>query len=308
MDIREITAKFSTDEECLKYIQEMRWPDGIIRCPQCGWKDIKRVERTTVKKGKNKRGWFYLCLNKTCHNQFSPTSGTLFHDTHLPLIVWFHAIALVLNAKKGISAKQLQRDLGIGGYKTAWYLNHRIREAMREGALPLLGGTVEIDETYLGGKQKGHENRWSNKDAVLGMRQRGGPLRFIHTKEVNSATWKEVLKSNLSLDVEYVMSDESSWAKAALRKDPKHHVINHRRKEYVRGMVHTNSIESAFSLLKRGVIGQFHRVSIKHLQRYLNEFCYRFNRRENADAFIETVRRMCQFPPLEFNALTSEKV
>jgi transposase-like protein len=146
MNIREAHEKFATDEQCLQYIGQMRWPDGVVRCPQCGEKNVKRVERTAD--SKNRRKWFYLCLEKTCHNQFTPTSGTIFHDTHLPLIVWFQAITLVLNAKKGISAKQLQRDLGIGGYKTAWYLNHRIREVMAEGAIPLLGGTVEIDETY----------------------------------------------------------------------------------------------------------------------------------------------------------------
>jgi Transposase zinc-ribbon domain len=147
MNIREVQIKFATDEQCLEYIQQMRWPDGVVRCPLCGNEKIQKVERKAT--SKNKRAWFLLCLEKTCHNQFSPTSGTIFHDTHLPLIVWFHAIALVLNAKKGIGAKQLQRDLGIGGYKTAWYLVHRIREAMEEGVLPLLGGIVEIDETYI---------------------------------------------------------------------------------------------------------------------------------------------------------------
>src|SRR6266702_3780136 len=172
MDIREVQEKLGTDEQCLTYIQQMRWPDGVIRCPECGSKEIKRVERQS--KGKNKRAWFYLCLEKTCHNQFTPTSGTLFHQTHLPLIVWFQAITLMLNAKKGISAKQLQRDLGIGGYKTAWYLNHRIRGVMSEGDIPKLGGIVEIDETYVGVKQRGHEGKRKNKDVVIGMRERGG--------------------------------------------------------------------------------------------------------------------------------------
>lgn len=142
MDIREINAKFATDEDCLKYIQEMRWPDGVIRCPECGCKDIARVERSVAKKGKNRRGWFYLCSEKTCRNQFTPTSGTIFHDTHLPLIVWFHAVTLMLNAKKGISAKQLQRDLGIGGYKTAWYLNTNEPHGIRL-AFNLFGHNVE---------------------------------------------------------------------------------------------------------------------------------------------------------------------
>ena len=171
MNIREAHEKFATDEQCLQYIGKMRWPDGVVRCPECGEKNVKRVERSA--ESKNRRKWFYLCLEKTCHNQFTPTSGTIFHDTHLPLIVWFQAITIILNAKKGVSALQLQRDLGIGGYKTAWYLNHRIREVMAEGAIPMLGGVVEIDETYLGGKQRGHKGKRKNKDVVIGMRQRG---------------------------------------------------------------------------------------------------------------------------------------
>jgi len=149
MDIREAHERFATDEQCLQYIEKMRWPDGIVRCPTCGDKNVEKYERpaATVRKTRsknrpeqkeNKRGWFYICRNADCRQQFSPTSGTIFHGTHLPLIVWFQAIALMLNAKKGISALQMKRDLGIGGYKTAWYLNHRIREAMAEGDIPNL--------------------------------------------------------------------------------------------------------------------------------------------------------------------------
>ena len=119
----------------------------------------KRSETRKASKA-NRRLWFYICLNSDCRQQFSPTSGTLFADSHLPLLTWFHAIGLMLNAKKGISAKQLQRDLGIGGYKTAWYLNHRIREAMGIGDIPKLGGTVEIDETYIGKRENPKPNPW----------------------------------------------------------------------------------------------------------------------------------------------------
>jgi len=310
MNIREAHAKFATDEQCLEYIQQMRWPDGVIRCPACGEKNIKRVERSVESKGRNKRGWFYLCLEKTCHNQFTPTSGTIFHDTHLPLIVWFQAITLMLNAKKGISAKQLQRDLGIGGYKTAWYLNHRIREVMQEGSIPKLGGIVEIDETYIGGKQKG-KGVWygkKQKQPVIGLRQRKGPLRFIHTKDAKANTLKAIIEEHIGPDVQYVMTDDSTPARAVLQDTGKHRIIRHNIGKYVEGIVHTNTVESAFSLLKRGIVGNFHRVSIKHLQRYLNEFSYRFNRRNDADPFIETVRRLCGFAPLPFDVLTSEKV
>ena len=309
MNIREASIKFATDEQCLAYIQQMRWPDGVVRCPVCGNEKIQKVERKS--ESKNKRAWFYLCLEKTCHHQFSPTSGTLFADTHLPLIVWFQAITLVLNAKKGISAKQLQRDLGIGGYKTAWYLHHRIREAMAEGAIPTMGGIVEIDETYIGGKLKGKGVKAArdNKETVVGIRQRKGPLRFVHTEDAKAKTLKAVIEAHVSPDVELVMTDSTSAAYSALRAlghRDKHREINHISGQYVNGIIHTNTIENAFSLLKRGIIGNYHRVSIKHLQRYLNEFTYRFNRREH-DAFIETVRRLCGFTPLRFTALTSEK-
>jgi len=321
MDIREISEKFATDEQCLAYLEKMRWPDGVVRCPECGCKEVTRYERPASEPKRrskerdekraqrpNRRLWFFICGEKTCRNQFSATSGTLFHDTHLPLIVWFHAVALILNAKKGISAKQLQRDLNIGGYKTAWYLNHRIRESMREGALPLMGGTVEIDETYIGGKQRGHKGKLKNKDLVIGLRERKGPVRFIRADDRSASTWKKIIEQNLEMaKTQYVMTDESSSAISVLKDSGKHHVVRHSAGEYVRGNVHTNTIESAFSLLKRGVIGQFHQISIKHLQKYLNEFSYRFNRRADPNAFIETVRRLAQFPPLTFETLTSER-
>jgi transposase-like protein len=316
MNLREVHKRFSTDEQCLEYIQQMRWPDGVVRCPTCGGNKVKRVERTADAKGRNKRGWFFLCTEKTCLNQFSPTSGTIFHDTHLPLIVWFAAIALMQNAKKGISAKQLQRDLGIGGYKTAWYLNHRIREAMGEADAPKLGGIVEVDETYIGGKAKGKGTGYGryNKQTVFGVRQRGGSLRLIQVKKAKADVAKNIIESHVSPDVELLMTDDSTIYPAALKTmgaefQGKHRTINHISKQYVNGVIHTNTVENAFSLLKRGIVGNFHRVSIKHLQRYLNEFSYRFNRREAKaeDAFIETVRRLAGFKPLPFGVLTAEK-
>lgn len=319
MNIREAYAKFADDEQCLQYIQQMRWPDGVIRCPQCGASNIKRVERSTEKKGRNKRGWFYLCLEKTCHFQFSPTYGTLFHDTHLPLIVWFQAIALMLNAKKGISAKQLQRDLGIGGYKTAWYLNHRIREAMNEGDIPLLGGVVEIDETYIGGKTK-REQRGSRglnkpKDCVMGIVERGGKVRFRHVGKgnANAETVRQVFEANVDPHVRAIVTDQSLIYPFGLPKEQldKHFTIDHSH-EYVNRenpSIHTNTIESAFSLLKRGIIGSFHKVSIKHMNRYLAEFEYRFNRRnEKIDVFAETVKRVARISPMPYQKLVSEKV
>jgi hypothetical protein len=327
MNIREAHEKFGTDEQCLQYIEKMRWPDGIVRCPTCGDKNVEKYDRPAARTRKtrsverkahkeNKRLWFYICRNADCRQQFSPTAGTIFHDTHLPLIVWFHAVAIMLNAKKGISAKQLQRDLGIGGYKTAWYLNHRIREVMIDPNAPKLGGVVEIDETYIGGKLKKGKNskrpnsRWDNKEPVIGLRSRGGELRLIHMPKVIKENLKKVIADHLSPDAKFVVTDDSALYRGDTVKSvvENHVIINHSLGVYVRGNVHTNTIESAFSLLKRGIVGNFHQVSIKHLQRYLDEFTYRFNRRNDDGAFIETVRRLAGFKPLTFSALTSDPV
>jgi transposase-like protein len=320
VSLAEIFIKFSSDEECLEYIGKMRWPDGTVRCPTCGDKNITKYERPAVATRKtrsktrkaekvNRRAWFYICLNADCRQQFSPTSGTLFADSHLRLITWFHAIGLMLNAKKGISAKQLQRDLGIGGYKTAWYLNHRIREAMGSGDIPKLGGIVEIDETYVGGKisGKGQVYARKQKQVVMGAIQRGGQLRLQHVPAATVETFRDFIEENISEDVERVMTDQHRVYPTALGKlVDRHETVNHIIREYVRGDVTTNSIESVFSLFKRGVIGQYHKLSAKHLQRYLTEFEYRFNRRNDGDVFIETVRRLCGFKPLRFAELTSD--
>lgn len=313
INIRDIYIKFASEEQCLMYVESMRWPDGIIRCPICGNDKVKKVRRE--KETKNKRPWFYLCLEKSCHQQFSPTAGTLFADSHLPLITWFHAIGLILNAKKGISAAQLQRDLGLGGYKTAWYLLHRIRESMADANPVPLGGTVEIDETYVGGKQrrKGNAMALRNKHVVMGAVQRDGELRLRHVQNDEAHTFRGFISATVSPDVERVMTDQHRSYPPALKSlnkinpdfAPSHETVNHIRYEFARGDVTTNRIESAFSLFKRGVIGQFHKLSGKHLHRYLSEFEYRFNRRHDDDVFIQTVRRLCRVEPLRFADLTS---
>ncbi len=311
MNLIDINEHFATEDQCLDYIEKMRWPDGVVRCPVCGSDKVSRVQRKSA--SKNKRNRFYQCVEPTCLTQFSATSGTVFHDSHLPLTKWFMAIALVLNAKKGLSALQLQRDLGLGSYRTAWYLYHRIREAMQDLGTDKLDGTIELDETYIGGKNTGQgwKNALKNKQTVVGIRQRKGSLKLIHTPDAKGKTLKAIITEHVSPDVLFVMTDTSSHADRALRQlrwKDRQLQVNHIRGEYVRdGWIHTNTIESAFSLFKRGVIGSFHKISIKHLQRYLNEFCYRFDRRKNPEAFMETVRRLAGFKPLPYAVLTSEK-
>lgn len=177
MKMIDVTRRFKTDDECLDYIEKMRWPNGLC-CIHCGVMNVSKITREAS--GKNKRTRIYQCLEKECGKQFSATSGTIFNDSHLPLTKWFLAIAMICEAKKGMSACQLQRHLGVN-YRTAWYLAHRIREAMQEGH-SLLTGEVEIDETYVGPKvlRKGKPYpKRTEKDVVLGMVERGGILRLL---------------------------------------------------------------------------------------------------------------------------------
>ena len=148
MNLIDVSRELATDEQCLAFLEAQRWPDGVVRCPTCGNDQISRITRKSITK--NKRAQVYQCLEKTCKSQFSATNGSIFHDSHLPLHKWFMAIALIVDAKKGLSAKQVQRHIGVS-YKTAWYVCHRVRKAMVDANPTPLVGTVEIDETYIGG-------------------------------------------------------------------------------------------------------------------------------------------------------------
>jgi transposase-like protein len=291
----------------------MRWPQGV-RCLACESGKLSRITRTVdetktrSEKKQNKRTRLYACLE--CGKRFTPTVGTIFHSSHLPLTKWFMALAIVMDAKKGMSANQLKQHLGIGSYRTAWYMVHRIRKAMVELSLGKLSGIVELDETYIGGKQKGKGVYYGKKQkqVVVGLRQRKGPLRFIHTKDAKANTLKAIIEEHIGEEVQYIMTDESSASWGALLNNPKHKVIHHNIGKYVEGIVHTNSIESAFSLLKRGIIGSFHRISIKHLHRYLAEFQYRFNARNDADRFERMVRRLLQTDTMQYKQLIADPV
>jgi hypothetical protein len=303
MKLIDVTKAFQSDEQCLAYFENRRWPDGV-RCVTCGSKEISRITRKVTKNTENKRAQLYQCLEPTCKQQFSATTGTIFHDSHLPISKWYMAIALLVDAKKSMSALQLSRHLGVN-YRTAWYLAHRIREAMVDADAPKLTGVVEVDETYIGGKQRGHKSKRKNKDIVIGVRERGGQVRFVHTADASTDTIYEVMAKHVSKDAEAIMTDENPAYNFRLTqfRNVRHARIKHKDRVYVKGDVHTNTVESAFSLLKRGLIGSFHQVSIKHLQRYLNEFGYRFNRREDADIFEQTVSRMAAGKALPYRKL-----
>jgi hypothetical protein len=290
MNLRELQDRYDTQEKCLAFIEKCRWPNGV-RCVTCG---CARISRITSSSKKQTVRYLFECMESSCKQQFTATSGTVMHDTHLPLQTWLMAIALVTQAKKGMSAIQLQRHLGLGSYKTAWHLCHRIREAMGGGGSPL-SGIVEVDETYIGGKLRGRKRLADSKQIVVGLRQRGGDLKLIHTQRFNTQIAHDITFEHISPDVEKIMTDDSSIYNFNLTKfQGKHRTINHSLGKYVRGNIYTNTVESAFSLLKRGIIGNYHQVSAKHLHRYLSEFEFRFNNRKNPAAFALTVGRVAE--------------
>ena len=298
MTVIDLCTMFGEDERARELLERLRWPNGV-ECIRCKSKNVVRL--TTNAK---------LLWCRECEYQFTVTSNTIFHDSHLPLIKWMTAAFLICEARKGMSANQLKRTLGVS-YKTAWYLCHRIRAAMAE-ARPMLDGKVEMDETYVGGRNRGRgiqfRGRGTDKEIVIGIRQRGGDLRFFHAQDVSSGTLAKYISENVSADVEVIMTDDFNVYRAAMRKagvKAPHKQIKHSAKEYVRGDIHTNTVESAFSLLKRGIIGSWHKISAKHLPAYLNEMTFRFNRRKRPDLFVDTLRHMVTADPLTFEKLTA---
>jgi transposase-like protein len=306
MKLIDVHKQFQTDDQCLDYIEKMRWPNGEMCCVHCG--EIGRVSKITRETGKNKRTRIYQCL--ACGKQFSATSGTIFNDTHLPLTKWFLAIALICEAKKGVSAKQLQRHLGVN-YRTAWHLAHRIREAMQdEGGI--LSGVVEADQTFMTPRKprKGNPKvKNPNRDAVLGMIERGGKLKLIPIADAKLTSIEPPLLKNVS--PEATLQTDMSLVHGIIgeRHFPgRHRMIDHIT-SYAIGENHTNSIENAFSLLKRGIYGTYHQVSIKHLGRYCNEFSYRFNRRgEQLAMFDTTLKNLTRGEVLSYKKLISSTI
>ena len=299
MTLVDVINLFDTDEKCREILVRLRWPAGV-ECPRC---KMPAVELATVKQ-------LFYC--KTCDYQFTVTASTIFNDSHLPLQKWFLATLLLCEARKGMSANQIKRTLGVS-YKTAWYLCHRIRAAMKEVDRPMLDGVVEMDETYVGGKARGYGQGWRGerhpKEVVIGIRQRGGDVRFFHAEDARKGTLAKYIKENISTDVEVIVTDEFTGYPSAMIEagihGRKHKTVNHSAKEYVRGDAYTNTVESAFSLLKRGIIGTWHKISAKHLQAYLDEMTFRFDRRKRSDLFIDTLRHMVTADPLTFERLTA---
>lgn len=279
VNITKVYGLFPTEDDCLKYLESVRWKDKPT-CPYCN-------SRNSTPLPKERR---HHCNN--CNTSYSVTVKTIFHKTKLPLQKWFLAVALVLNAKKGISSRQLSRDLEVNK-DTAWYMAMRIRKAMTEQR-ELLQGIVEIDETYIGGKPRNRhpENkrgRGTSKIPVVGMVERGGNITATPVKNVNSKTLSSLVRRNVDTKDTVIISDEFSGY-IRLKTFMPHLVINH-KEWYVDGVKHTNTIESFWALLKRGIVGQYHKVSLRHLPKYIDEFCYRYNNRRGVDVFSKTIER-----------------
>lgn len=289
MDIIEIFERFPTQKACLQYLEKVKWKGEPV-CPYCGTFKPKPTPMTKEHR--------YHC--NSCNTSFSVTVRTIFHKTHLPIQKWFLAISLILNAKKGISARQLARHLKVNR-NTAWRISMKIREAMFEPEQRnLLSGLVEMDETWIGGKpRRKHFNspphaRGSGTDKipVVGMVERNGKVkakRFKNRKDITLKNMARFVRGNIDIKKSVLITDQAHYY-WGIGKFMPHVDVNH-QVWYVDGWKHTNTIESFWALLKRGIIGQFHKVSFKHLPKYINEFAYRFNNRDNKDVFGLTLRK-----------------
>ena len=279
-------ARFHDEDAARKYFESLRWPDGPV-CPHCGG-----LERISPLKGKTQRKGLYWCGD--CRQQFTVTVGTVLERSKVPLSKWVLCAHLMCSSKKGMSSHQIHRILGVT-YKTAWFMTHRLREAMKVMGLGKMGGggsIVEADETYWGTSKAALENQkklgkklrgGKHKMKIFSLVERNGNVRSFHVGDVTATTLKDKLTANVRKDTR-LMTDEASLYKATGKRFQSHEAVNHSEYEYSRGDVTTNSVEGYFSILKRGLIGTYHHVGEQHLFRYVNEFDFRYNHRKVTDA------------------------
>jgi transposase-like protein len=297
---------FHDETKARAWLQARLWPHGPI-CPKCGV-----VNEATLMQGKTTRAGLYQC--NACREPFSVTVGTLYERSHVPLHKWLAATHLMMASKKGMSALQISRMIGVT-YKTAWFLCHRIRESLRETSPSPLGGegqVVEVDETYVGGKDanrhksqmkgKGFRAQSVEKEPVVSLVERGGRVRSFHVPSVSSKNLGPILYEQIH-HTSHLMTDSSTIYPKIGEQFAAHSAVNHTIDEYVRGDASTNSVESYFAILKRGVFGTFHHISAQHLKRYVGEFDYRYNTRA-ALGYSDMDRFAASFPGIVGKRLT----
>jgi transposase-like protein len=276
-----------TEEQARETFERIRWPNGPV-CPHCGSTIATKLQGSAHRVG------VYKCNG--CEGQFTATVNTILEDTHLPIRLWLMAFALLCSSKKGCSALQVQRQLGLGSYRTAWHLCHRIRHAMSKeplaGLLGQDGGTVEADETYVGarrprkeaGKPKSKRGRGTAKVPVIALVERNGRVRAKPIKRVDASTLKGAIREHVHPSSTIMTDEWAAYSGIGAEFAGGHHTVNHGKGEYSREGVNTNTAESYFALLKRGIMGSFHHVSAQHLHRYCGEFSFRWDRRKITDS------------------------
>ena len=287
MNLAELAQQFSTEEAAIAFLERTLWPGGPA-CPHCGLVgEAFRLQSKPTSKNKVPPG-SWKC--KGCRKKFTVKIGTIFEDSHIPLRKWLLAIHLLCASKKGMSSHQIHRQLGIT-YKSAWFMTHRIRWAMRQESFDgTLTGEVEADETYIGGKRigQGHYAGKENKNPVFSLVERHGKVRSFHVANVTAKNLRPIIKEHVNFGAR-LNTDDSNLYDYALPKGMRHDTVNHSEREYSRieedtgRLITTNTVEGFFSLLKRGVYGSFHHISKEHLHRYLSEFDFRYNARDVDD-------------------------
>jgi transposase-like protein len=291
MLFKELLTKFKTEEDCKRYLAERRWPDGKVTCPKCGNQKVFHVTH---------RPFHWVCKAKDCGGRngyrFSVITKTIFENTKYPLVEWFKVMFLMMHSKKGMSALQIHRMLGTGSYETAWYMCTRVRAAMKDESFPQLMGVVEVDETAVGGKDKNrhwdkkqHITGMSGKITVIGAIARKGNVVCKVIENTDAPTLSRFVRKAVSDRVSLVATDEHRGYAHLDAIGYQHEAVSHSIGEYVRGNVHTNNIESFWSLLKRGIVGTYHNVSKEYLPLYLAEFSFRHNHRKDDDMFGKMV-------------------
>jgi transposase-like protein len=292
MTLAEFDRLFPDEDSCKAYLMAHRWPNGV-RCPRCNNAKVYTL------KFKPFHWACGVCCNKPRQPyRFSLIAGTIFENTNYPLLVWFKVLYLMLRSKKGISALQVHRMIGSGSYRTAWFMCHRLRAAMHDPDFQQLMGIVEVDETYMGGKD--NNRRWdkksgkrglgSDKTPVISAISRNGNVVCQMIEHADARTLNSFVRKAVSDKVDLVATDDNPGHGYLGASGYKHESVTHSIGEYVRGEVHTANIDNFWSLLKRGVIGTYHHVSKKYLPLYLAEFQFRFNNRKNSAIFGSAVR------------------